>query len=248
MPSFVAPSPAPNRSRVAVQVPEMNRWFEGARLVPSRLSRLYLAAELCALYLGLPILLYTQRHALDGWVIPILLLLAAGCTALLWWDDNFDRQQLWNQEAFRQHVGRMLRWFVPGAFLVGTVFAVLRPELLWLLPQSQTTVWVILMVTYPVFSVYPQEIVFRTFFFHRYHPLFRTVRAKVLASSVAFGVAHIVFANWTAPLMTAVIGLLFGLTYVRTGSTLQAALEHGAWGGFAFTVGLGWYVFSGAIG
>jgi membrane protease YdiL (CAAX protease family) len=65
---------------------------------------------------------------------------------------------------------------------------------------------------------------------------------------VAFGLAHIVFANWTAPLMTTVMGVLFALTYARTGSTLQASLEHGIWGWFAFTVGLGWYVFSGAIG
>jgi hypothetical protein len=28
----------------------------------------------------------------------------------------------------------------------------------------------------------------------------------------------------------------------------SAVVEHGLWGCFAFTVGLGWYVYSGAIG
>lgn len=47
--------------------------------------------------------------------------------------------------------------------------------------------------------------------------------------------------------MTAGMGVLFGVTYARTGSTLQAALEHGLWEWYGFTVGLGWYVYSGAI-
>jgi membrane protease YdiL (CAAX protease family) len=231
-----------------VQIPDLAFWRQEAVLVPSRFRRLYLGVELCVLYLGLPLLLYTQRHALDGWVMPLLMGLAAGCTLLLWYDGSFNRKQLWNREAFRAHVRRTLCWFVPGALLVGTTFALLRPDLLWMLPQTQTGVWLIIMFTYPVFSVYPQEIVFRTFFFHRYHPLFQSLPAKIVASGVAFGLAHIVFANWTAPLMTTVMGVLFALTYARTGSTLQASLEHGIWGWFAFTVGLGWYVFSGAIG
>jgi uncharacterized membrane protein YbjE (DUF340 family) len=39
----------------------------------------------------------------------------------------------------------------------------------------------------------------------------------------------------------------FARTYAKTQSTLQVALEHMLWGCFAFTVGLGWYVYSGAI-
>lgn len=241
-------SSRPTSRRVSVEGPELSHWWDEALLVPPRYRRLYLGVELALLYVGLPLLLYTQRAALDGWVAPILLLLAAGCTAVLWGDGSFNRRQLWNRAAFRQHLARTLCWFVPGAILVGVIFAGLRPDLLWMLPQTKTQVWLVLMLTYPVLSVYPQEIVFRAFFFHRYHPLFRTVRSKVVASSIAFGLAHIIFANWVAPLMTTVMGGLLARTYVRTGSTLQATLEHGLWGGFAFTIGLGWYVFSGAIG
>jgi membrane protease YdiL (CAAX protease family) len=216
-------------------------------LVPRTQRCLYLAVEFAALFVGLPVFLFTQRHALTGMIAPVLLVLAAGCTALLWWDQAFDRSQLWNRSAFRRHVERTLRWFVPGAGLVIVAFAVLRPDLLMSFPHVHTNVWLAIMVTYPVVSVYPQEVIFRAFLFHRYDALFPGRRAKIVASGAAFGVAHIVFANWTAPLMTTVIGVQFARTYAKSESTLQAALEHVLWGSFAFTVGLGWYVYSGAI-
>jgi len=223
-------------------------WFREAPLVPTQLSRLYLVLEFAVLFVGLPVLLYTQRHSLDGWIVPTLLFLAAGCTWVLWKDQRFNRNQLWNRHAFRQHLARMLRWFVPGAALVAVGVAWLRPDLLMTFPQAYPKAWLLLMVTYPVLSVYPQEVIFRAFLFHRYDALFPTTASKIAASSVAFGIAHIIFANWVAPVMTALGGVHFSRTYAKTGSTLQVSLEHGLWGCFAFTVGLGWYVYSGAIG
>lgn len=207
----------------------------------------YLWLECVALYVGLPVFLYTQRDVLDAWLVPILLLLAAGCTFVLWKDSTFRRKKLWNREAFRERITRTLRWFVPGALVVGGAFAIFRPDLLLTFPRVHPEVWLLLLITYPVLSVYPQEIIFRAFFFHRYHPLFPSVWGKVTASGIAFGLAHVIFANWLAPVMTAVIGIQFAFTYARTESTLQAAVEHGLWGVYAFTVGLGWYVYSGAI-
>jgi membrane protease YdiL (CAAX protease family) len=216
-------------------------------LVPSVGGRLYLIAEFLVLFAGIPILLFTQRHALSGMVVPVLMVLGAGCTWVLWKDQNFDRQQLWNRESFAAHIQRTLRWFVPGAGLVLVGFALARPDLLMTFPQAHPKVWVLIMVTYPALSVYPQEIIFRAFLFHRYDALFPGRRSKIAVSGLAFGMAHIVFANWVAPVMTAISGIFFARTYAHTRSTLQATLEHGLWGWFAFTVGLGWYVYSGAI-
>ena len=215
--------------------------------VPAFWSRLYLTVEFLLLFVGIPFLLYTQRHALSGMVVPVLVLLGAGCGWVLWNDQCFDRQQLWNRSAFRSHLRRTLRWFVPGAGVVLVGFAALRPDLLMTFPQVHTKIWVVIMITYPVFSVYPQEVIFRAFLFHRYDSLFPSTRSKIAVSGLAFGMAHIVFANWVAPVMTAISGVLFARTYARTRSTLQVSLEHGLWGWFAFTVGLGWYVYSGAI-
>lgn len=210
-------------------------------------NRFYLAVELGLLYIGLPVLLYSQRHILDEYLIPILMLLATGCIGVLWWDRHFECKRLWNPEAFFRHAGRTFQRFVPGAVIVGGLLALLRPDLLLSLPRSYPDVWIVIMVTYPVLSVYPQEIIFRAFFFHRYDALFPSEWGKVTASGVVFGIAHIIFANWVAPVMTAGMGVLFGVTYARSRSTLQATLEHGLWGCYAFTVGIGWYVYSGSL-
>jgi membrane protease YdiL (CAAX protease family) len=95
--------------------------------------------------------------------------------------------------------------------------------------------------------VYPQELIFRTYLFHRYRALFGSDRALVAASAVAFGLAHLFFANWWAPLLSTAGGWLFARTYLRTRSTLQATVEHGLWGDVVFTVGLGWYFYGGSI-
>ncbi len=223
-------------------------WFREAPLVPQSNSRFYLAAEFVLLFVGLPLLLFTQRHALDGMVVPVLLLLAAGCSLLLWHDRAFDRSRLWNRTRFTRRVARAFAVFVPGAATVVVALAFFRPDLLLTFPQAYPKVWIALMITYPIMSVYPQEVIFRAFLFHRYDALFPKAWSKIMVSGFAFGLAHIVFANWVAPFMTAASGFWFARTYNRTGSTLLATVEHGIWGCFAFTIGLGWYVYSGAIG
>jgi membrane protease YdiL (CAAX protease family) len=70
----------------------------------------------------------------------------------------------------------------------------------------------------------------------------------VIFSGVAFGLAHAVLANWIAIVLSTLGGLIFAATYARTRSTLMAALEHGLWGDFVFTIGLGWYFYGGSVG
>lgn len=223
-------------------------WVRSAPLVPVSYSRFYLAVEFVVLFVGLPILLFTKRHALDGMIAPTLILLATGCTLLLWYDRAFDRTRLWNRARFKRRLGRAVSIFIPGAATVVVALGIFRPDLLLTFPQVYPKVWIVIMVTYPFVSVYPQEVIFRAFLFHRYDAIFPKNWSKIVASGAAFGLAHIVFANWVAPLMTAASGVWFARTYSRTGSTLQVSIEHGLWGCFAFTIGLGWYVYSGAIG
>jgi membrane protease YdiL (CAAX protease family) len=235
--SFPQDSPSPQKTHRPAQEQS------GSPTTPP----LYLWIEFALLFLGLPLVLYTQREALESLLMPLLVLLAAGCAFTLWRDGSFERRQLWNRAAFQQHLRRTLRWFVPGALVVGGAFALLRPDLLLTFPRFYPEVWLVILVTYPLLSVYPQEVIFRAFLFHRYDALFPSRWGKVTASGLTFGFAHIVFANWVAPAMTAVMGIQFALTYARTESTLQVTLEHGLWGLYAFTVGLGWFVYSGAI-
>lgn len=209
--------------------------------------RVYLAIEFIALFLGLPLLLYTLRHAIAEHIIPTILILAAGCFLYLLTSPQFDGAQLWYTARFRRHVRCTLVNFSIGAVGLTAAVVIFSPELFLSFPREQTSAWLVLLVSYPIFSVYPQEIIFRAFLFHRYRALFLTPRARIGASGVAFSLAHLVFANWVAPLITLAGGVLFARTYSRSGSLLQASIEHVLWGLFVFTIGLGWYLYGAHI-
>jgi len=210
-------------------------------------NRLYLAIEFVMVFLGLPIFLYFIRYSFRNWIIPTLLVTATVCLIVLLRDPGFDRRNLWNRRDFGRHLRRSVLVFVPAAALLTLLAYMFAPELLFQLPLKRPALWVLVLVLYPLLSVYPQEIVFRTFFFHRYRSLFPRPTMMILASGIVFGLAHLFFGNWIAPVLTTLGGFLFATTYQRSSSTLQASLEHSLWGDFIFTVGLGWYFYGGSI-
>ena len=210
--------------------------------------RFYLALEFGVLFLAVPLTLVLFRKTFGSVIVPSLVLLGVGCTLALLRDPRFKRRRLWNRHEFWPRLARTMLRFLPLALAVAGLTAWLAPHLLFSLPRQRPVVWIAVMILYPVLSVYPQEVIFRTFFFHRYRALFRHRVWIMAASGVAFGIAHLFFNNWIAPAMTTVGGVLFAQTYARTGSTLQAGLEHALWGNFLFTIGLGWYFYGGSIG
>ena len=212
----------------------------------SKRLRLRLWLELLLVFVGFPIGLFFIRQEFSRWIVPTLLVTALICWILLARDPSFDRRRLgWN--ASGQVWRSVLRTFLPGAALISIAVAVWRPDLLFSFPKREPFWWVVVMIAYPLLSVYPQEILFRTFFFHRYRSILRSPAARILFSAFVFGLAHLFFANWVAPTMTAVGGYLFARTYARSESTLLAAVEHALWGDFLFTIGLGWYFWGGSI-
>jgi len=64
----------------------------------------------------------------------------------------------------------------------------------------------------PLVSVYPQELLYRAFFLHRYQPLFGRGWGMLLASAMAFGFVHIIFRNSLAVALCVIGGFLFSLT------------------------------------
>jgi CAAX protease family protein len=78
--------------------------------------------------------------------------------------------------------------------------------------------WLGVVILYPIFSVYPQELLYQAFFFHRYKLLFGDRTGMIAASAMVFGFVPIIFGNWAAIGLTSIGGLLFGLTYRKSGS------------------------------
>jgi membrane protease YdiL (CAAX protease family) len=103
------------------------------------------------------------------------------------------------------------------------------------------------MVAYPIFSVYPQGLLYRAFFFERYATLFPGKWVMILASAAAFAFLHIVFRNSLAVALTFAGGLLFAWRYAETASLATSSFEHALYGCWLFTVGLGPFFYHGTI-
>jgi hypothetical protein len=136
--------------------------------------------------------------------------------------------------------------FAVGALGIWAWLEDTHPDWLFEFPRNRPELWLTVMLAYPVVSVATQEIVYRTFFFHRYGVLFADRTGVAIAlNGLLFGFAHIVIGQPFAVIATILGGCLFAARYVETRSFWAVVLEHTLWGAFVFTIGLGRYFFTG---
>jgi len=105
--------------------------------------------------------------------------------------------------------------------------------------MNNPKLWVFILFFYSAFSVYPQELIYRTFFFQRYASLFKSEWLFIFVNAMLFSLAHIFFMNTLVMFLTFIGGILFALTYRKTKSTLLVSIEHAIYGCWLFTVGMG---------
>lgn len=110
---------------------------------------------------------------------------------------------------------------------------------LFVVLRNKPLLWVMILFVYSFFSVYPQELIYRTFFFQRYHTVFKDSRLLIFLNAIVFSLGHIFFQNALVMILTFVGGLLFAYTYHKTRSTLLVSIEHAIYGSWLFTVGMG---------
>jgi hypothetical protein len=196
------------------------------------------AVEYLLLFVVGPALFAYTRHRIPA--IPVLWGLTGYCLLLLLTDPAFDRRSLWNPEPFAGSAASVFALFGLTA-LIG-IWLVRRfgePGLFLKFPRTKPRAWALVMVLYPLLSVYPQGIVYRAFIFHRYRYVFPAPWAIVAASAFAFMWVHVVFRNRLAMAMTLLGGILFGLRFLQTRSLFVTSVEHSLYGCFLFTVGVG---------
>lgn len=113
-------------------------------------------------------------------------------------------------------------------------------------PTNRPETYKRIMLAYPIFSVAAQELLYRSFYFHRYGPLFGThAWLIVIVNGLLFGYAHIVMGSTFAIAATALGGLILAARYAMTRSFWAVFIEHTLWGWLVFTIGLGRYFFTG---
>ena len=196
-------------------------------------------SELTVLFLCTPLLILFLVSDYDTWLMPLLILMGGYCLLLLWKDVNFKRFRLWHTDDFWQHFGATLKVFVPCAIVLAMLVYYFAPQILFKLPREDLQFWLITLAIYPIVSVIPQEVIFRTFFFHRYKRIIPSKNMRWALSTISFSLAHVVYGNWIAVGLSCIGGILFGYRYMQTRSTLVVVVEHSLWGSYLFTLGVG---------
>ncbi|KID28471.1 CAAX protease self-immunity [Prauserella sp. Am3] len=214
------------------------------RELPSTARRVGLAAEFLALFFGVIAVFSVFADGVSP--IPFLVVLGVASVVYLLRVGDFDRRDLWRASAVRGQLRSILGLWAAACVVAVAGVAMFLPDDLFSMPREEPVVWAIVAVGYPVLSVYPQELIFRSFLFRRYAPVFGTGTGMILASAAAFGFAHIIFGNLFAVLATTAGGALFAWRYARSRSLLAVSIEHGLYGFLLFTVGLGRFVYHGA--
>ncbi len=206
------------------------------------------ALEFAALFVLLPLLIAWQGEVMRRWIIPQLLLITALCLVLLWRDASFDRRRLmvW-PKAWRPCLLRIAALLAIGGAAVLALASQMPDAHPFALPRERPGLWLAILLLYPLLSALPQELIFRVFVFHRYRALFPGRRTLPFISAGVFALAHLVLGNWVALVLSLAGGLLFAYTYARTGSLGLVTLEHGLWGNWLLTVGMGPYFYGGHI-
>jgi len=179
--------------------------------------------------------------------LPVLWLAALYCYWRLRRDPTFSQHLLWNPRPALAQLPSILLCFLIAAGLVWLAVRWIAPELLFSFIRARPGFWALVMILYPVLSVYPQGIVYRSFLMHRYASLFPPQLMLIVISAAAFSFMHIIFRNPLAVTLTFAGGLLFAWRYKATGSLFTSSLEHALYGCWLFTIGLGQYFYHGRI-
>ncbi len=195
--------------------------------------------EMIFVYVGLPVLYYFDLIPFHK-AIPLLAVFAV-CLFFILRNRRFNRRKL-GFNRYRNWRPIIVR-FIVFAAITTLMVRIFYPSNFFIMPRKNTTLWVFIMFFYPLWSAFPQEFIYRTWFFHRYRDLFRREWLFFLANAFLFSFSHIIFRNWLALALTFAGGFLFALTYHRSRSLMTVFIEHTLYGDFIFTVGIGQFFY-----
>ncbi len=195
--------------------------------------------ELFIIYMGLPLLYFFNLIPFHK-SIPLLFVFVFFLFFLLR-NKNFNRKEF-GFNGFRNWRPILFR-FIFFAVITSLFVWVFYRTKFFIMPRKNIGLWLMIMVFYPLWSAFPQELIYRTWFFHRYRDLFSREWVFVLTNAFLFSFSHIIFRNWLALVLTFAGGILFSLTYKRSHSLLTVFIEHTLYGDFIFTVGIGQFFY-----
>ena len=199
------------------------------------MSQVFLLAELITLYIGIPTALVLP---LPGALRGAAMLLAISYVGVVSYRHKIVRTRNFRFNGFSGWT-RVLGLF--AGFMVVSTIAVRysASDALFSVVRNEPILWMTMVVVYCLFSVLPQVIVFRAYFFTRYEPLIGSGRFAVVVSAIVFSFAHVIIAHPIVFALTFAGGFLFSTTYLQSKSITVTSIEHALYGLWLFTVGLG---------
>ncbi len=124
--------------------------------------------------------------------------------------------------------------------LVTTLYVFfVAPDKLFSVLLKKPELWFMILFIYTFLSVWPQEIIYRTFFYERYEGLIKSKWLFIFVNAILFSLAHLFLKSFLVQVLTFIGGILFAYTYQKTKSTTLVSVEHALYGNWLFTVGMG---------
>lgn len=120
----------------------------------------------------------------------------------------------------------------------------LAPHQWFAFPRQHPALWALVLALYPFLSAWPQEFVFRRFFFWRYAPLLGEGSGRTILNALLFGWLHLIFHNAPALILGSLAGWIFARTFERSRNLTLVWIEHALYGMIAFTIGLGRFFYN----
>lgn len=212
----------------------------------SNLYRAWLVIEIVLLFVVTPLAMHRYVHGQGTPLFVALLPVLGLASAALWADPTFRLRVEFRRGISWGNALTILAVFLLLGGAIATWMHDNKPEWFLEFPKNRWERYKEIMLLYPLASVAAQELVYRTYYFHRYGPLFgRQVWLAVLINGLLFGWAHVVVGSPFAVLATIAGGTLLATRYAVTRSYWAVFVEHTLWGWFVFTVGLGRFFFTG---
>lgn len=208
----------------------------------SKSKQLFLWAEFALLFFLVPYY-YAFHHESS----PLVFLLILGLFGLvfLYKNKSFRNEIFLNKQGWLDDLPRILLIFAVMAIVLGLFTYIFYPECFFYCPTQHFSIWLSLMVIYPLLSVYPQELIYRAFLFHRYGKLLNNEKSVIHLSAVTFSFGHIIYFHPVSIILTFFGGYLFAWTYAKTRSLLAVSFEHALYGCLLYTIGLGRFFYTG---
>lgn len=196
----------------------------------------YLAVELFILFIALPLSLllpYDFRIKGISILVAFIYLLFV----------------LFKKTPVRFKVKKEIQWrsfwkitaikFIGIAVITSIYVYIMDASALFCVPRNKPQLWVTILFVYTFLSVWPQEVIYRTFFFARYGSFFQNKKLLIFINAIIFSLAHLFLRNTLVTVLTFIGGLLFAYTFTKTKSTTLVSIEHALYGNWLFTVGMG---------